>query len=53
MLHDGAWYDGWLTAYRHDADGWWGYVRYVVDVGRMHWLWKHESELRGTRRGSG
>ena len=46
VLHGGVWFDGWLTAYRQDADGWWGMVRWVVDVGRMHWHWKHETELR-------
>ena len=46
VLHEGAWYDGWLTAYWHDADGWWGMVRWVVAVGRMHGHWKHENERR-------
>ena len=47
VLHDGQWFRGDLTATRHGPDaGWWGFARYVVGVGRMHWQWKHESELR-------
>ena len=23
VLHDGAWYDGWLAAFWRDSDGWW------------------------------
>ena len=45
VFHDGHWYDGDLTAYRQDR-AWWGYVRWVVAFGMMHWLWKHKSELR-------
>jgi hypothetical protein len=25
---------------------WWGYVTYVIDVGLMHWQWKHQDDLR-------
>ena len=45
VFHDGRWYDGDLTADRQDR-AWWGMVRFVVAVGRLHWHWKHESELR-------
>jgi len=45
VLRDGRWYDGDLTAYRQDR-AWWGMVRFVVAVGRMHWHWKHENALR-------
>ena len=49
VLHDGQWFDGWVTATRREAGAWWGYVRYAVGVGLMHWQWKHEDELRRAR----
>ena len=46
VWHEGAWYDGWVTATRRHPDCWWGMVRFMVGVGLMHWHWKHEDELR-------
>lgn len=49
VLHDGAWYLGDLTAARHEPESgcWWGFARYVVVVGRMHWQWRPERVAAG------
>jgi hypothetical protein len=45
--HDGSWYRGDLTTTRYEPDiGWWGFARFIVGVGMMHWHWKHQDELR-------
>jgi hypothetical protein len=45
--HDSTWYRGDRTATRYEPDpGWWGFARFIVGVGMMHWHWKHEDELR-------
>jgi hypothetical protein len=44
---NGTWYRGDLTATRYEPDtGWWGFARFIVGVGMMHWHWKHQDELR-------
>ena len=44
VLHDGVWVPGRLLAYRRDASGWRGMVRYRVDLSQyLHW--REEAEL--------
>jgi hypothetical protein len=46
VLHDGAWVNGWLEAYRRDADEWRGMVRYTPTPGGQYLQWRPADQLR-------
>ena len=46
VLHEGRWLDGWLEAYRLDASGWRGCVRYSARVGMTYYQSRPDTELR-------
>ena len=49
VLHDGAWVDGWVTAQRRDADGWWACVHYSLGAGLQYRHWRPATELHSTQ----
>jgi hypothetical protein len=47
VLHDGRWVSGWLEAYRREADGWRGKVRYTPPAPGMQFLqWRPADQMR-------
>ncbi len=49
VLVDGTWHVGDLEAYRHDRDGWRGFVRWSVGPGLTRLGWHPEQRLRPLR----
>ena len=43
---DGAWYEGYLEAWRRDAGGWRAFVRYAVSPGMRHLTWVGAAQVR-------